>query len=45
MLGNKIKVQSKVVSDYTDEQLLFINRWVLSTYMLYSKTSIQIMIL
>ena len=24
MLGDKIKVQSKVVSDYTDEQLLFI---------------------
>lgn len=26
MLGNKIKVQSKVVSDYTDEQLLFIKQ-------------------
>ena len=26
MLGDKIKVQSKVVSDYTDEQLLFIKQ-------------------
>ena len=26
MLGSKIKVQSKVVSDYTDEQLLFIKQ-------------------
>ena len=26
MLGDKIKVQSKVGSDYTDEQLLFIKQ-------------------
>ena len=26
MLGDKIKVQSKVTSDYTDEQLLFIKQ-------------------
>ena len=26
MLGDKIKVQSKVVSDYTDERLLFIKQ-------------------
>ena len=26
MLGDKIKVQSKVGSDYTDEQLLFIRQ-------------------
>ena len=26
MLGDKIRVQSKVVSDYTDEQLLFIRQ-------------------